>query len=262
MGEGVDDASAPVPRLAPMTSPDRAAPPAPPAESTVVRPVGGPAGPVGGRVQVVSLRPEGLSDAVVESVAGVLAAAFLTDPYMSSFLPADHRRERLAHLFVGTVREALRPASGAAGVAGAVDVAVDSGDGTLLGAAVWDRPGAARPFSVPAALGGVRRLVRATGRGAVEKLRTEAACRRARPDAPHWYLLDVGTAPPARGRGAGRLLVERRLRDARGAGVGVYLESATRATVPFYERLGFAETGRIRAHGTEDLTGMWWEEQA
>lgn len=40
-----------------------------------------------------------------------------------------------------------------------------------------------------------------------------------------------------------RALVERRQRDARQAGVGVYLESSTRSQVRLYERLGFRETG-------------------
>ena len=41
-------------------------------------------------------------------------------------------------------------------------------------------------------------------------------------------------------------------------GVGVYLESSTRANVPLDERLEFRETGPVIAYGTEDLTGMWW----
>lgn len=53
-------------------------------------------------------------------------------------------------------------------------------------------------------------------------------------------------------------LAERRQRDGRQAGVGVYLESSTRANVPLDERLEFRETGPVTAYGTEDLTGMWW----
>ncbi|MEU4747433.1 hypothetical protein [Micrococcus luteus] len=40
-----------------------------------------------------------------------------------------------------------------------------------------------------------------------------------------------------------RALVTRPQRDARQAGVVVYLESSTRAKVRLYERLGFRETG-------------------
>ena len=66
-----------------------------------------------------------------------------------------------------------------------------------------------------------------------------------------------GTLRPDPARGS-RALVERRQRDARRAGVGVYLESSTRANVPLDERLEFRETGPVTAYGTEDLTGMWW----
>ncbi|WP_065573784.1 GNAT family protein [Micrococcus luteus] len=55
-----------------------------------------------------------------------------------------------------------------------------------------------------------------------------------------------------------RALVKRPQRDARQAGVGVCLESSTRANVPLYERLRFRETGPVIADGTEGLTGMWW----
>ncbi len=52
--------------------------------------------------------------------------------------------------------------------------------------------------------------------------------------------------------------MKRPQRDARQAGVGVCLESSTRANVPLYERLRFRETGPVIADGTEGLTGMWW----
>ena len=68
-------------------------------------------------------------------------------------------------------------------------------------------------------------------------------------------IRDTLRPDPARG---GRALVKRRQRDARQAGVGVYLESSTRANVPLDERLEFRETGPVIAYGTEDLTGMWW----
>lgn len=68
-------------------------------------------------------------------------------------------------------------------------------------------------------------------------------------------IRDTLRPDPARG---GRALVKRRQRDARQAGVGVYLESSTRANAPLDERLGFRETGPVTAYGTVDLTGMWW----
>lgn len=206
---------------------------------------------------VATLRPEDADDAAVARVAGVLAEAFATDPYTVSFLRAGRRRERLVDMFDGQVREVLATSGGAA--TGVVDLALDPADGTLLGAALWDRPEAPRGTSVPALVASAPRMLRVHGRRALDLTRTRWHCERARPDAPHWYLRDVGTAPAARGRGVARALVERRRRDARAAGVGMYLESSTRANVAVYERLGFLERGRVPTVGVEDLTGMWWE---
>lgn len=214
--------------------------------------------PAGSRPLVATLRPAALQDGTVGRVARVLADAFAEDHYMNSFLPAGRRAERRADLFDFTLRGALTPGPDG-GPTSVVDVAVDPVDGRLLGAAIWDRPEAPRGHTVPQALAALPRMWRAAGRRAMALARTQAECERARPLQDHWYLRDLGTVPAARGRGVARLLVDRRRRDARAAGVGVYLESSSRANVPFYEHLGFVEGARVRAHGTEDLTGMWWQ---
>ena len=219
-----------------MTSPDRAAPPAPPTPAfgpAPEAPAADNAAPARRRLQVVSLRPEGLSEDAVGRVAGLLAEAFAEDEFTLGLLPADRRAERLARMFALDVHDALRPAraaGGEAGPRGAVDVALDPEDGTLLAAAVWDGPDAPRG--------------------------------RARPAAAHWHLTQLGTAPAARGRGAASALVRLRQRRAARAGVGIHLEASSAEAVPFYARLGFRETGTVRAHGTRDLTAMWWEAQA
>lgn len=213
--------------------------------------------PAPARPQVLTLRPDGARPETVQRVAAVLAEAFSTDPYTVSFFPEDRRTQRLTLKFSGLVRDALRPAPDGE-PRGAVDLAVDPDDGAILAAALWGRPSEPRGITVPAAVAAVPGLLRAHGRRhALDMARTEAACERARPDRPHWYLRDLGTLPAARGRGAASALVRHRQR--RADGVGLYLESSTRANVPFYERLGFTETGRVPAFGTEDLTGMWWE---
>ena len=115
-------------------------------------------------------------------------------------------------------------------------------------------PDAPRGTTVPAAVASVPGLLRVHGAHALDMALTVAACERARPRVANWYLRDVGARPSARGRGVARALVGRRQRDARQAGVGVYLESSTRANVPLYERLRFRETGpargrRVRTRG-------------
>ncbi len=236
MTPGRDGAA--VPRLAAMTSPD----PSPALDRA--------------RVQVVTLRPDALRGSTVRRVASVLAESFLTDPYTVSFLPAARRVERLTRKFSGAVRDALSPGPDGR-VPGAVDVAVDPADGTVLAAALWGAPDAPRGTTVPAAVASVPGLLRVHGAHALDMALTVAACERARPTVPHWYLADLGTLPAARGRGAASALVRHRQR--RADGTGIYLESSTRANVPFYARLGFAEIEPVRAFGTEDLTGMWWE---
>ena len=61
------------------------------------------------RPLVTSLRPDALDDDAVARVAGVLAEAFLTDPYTVSFLPRSRRQERLTDMFDRVVRATLRP---------------------------------------------------------------------------------------------------------------------------------------------------------
>lgn len=73
----------------------------------------------------------------------------------------------------------------------------------------------------------------------------------ARPAAPHYYLGVIGTDPALQGLGIGRQLLgsfcELSARDGRSR--GVYLETANPANLRFYERAGFAETGRGRLGG-------------
>ncbi|MGC5049264.1 GNAT family N-acetyltransferase [Micrococcus porci] len=218
------------------------------------------------RPLVTSLRPAAAADhpdaAAVAGMAGALAQAFAEDPYTTSFLPPDRREERLRDYFDLLVRESL---DAAARGHGAVDAAVDPRTGEVLGVALWERPGAPRP---PAGLlGALRPAVptaarrwRAFGRHALDHVRTVAACQAVRPPEEHWYLLELGTVPSARGRGAGRALLERRRREARAAGVGIYLESSSAESTRFYEHVGFRPHGTAPVHGADDLTTMWWKD--
>lgn len=67
-----------------------------------------------------------------------------------------------------------------------------------------------------------------------------------KPAAPHYYLGVIGIDPRSHGRGLGLQLIqafcELSARDPLSA--GVYLETANPSNVRFYERAGFAETGR------------------
>jgi len=67
---------------------------------------------------------------------------------------------------------------------------------------------------------------------------TDKVHREVAPD-PHYYLLTLGVAPEAQGRGAGGRLVRTMIERAKAEGKPVYLETQRPENVPIYERLGF-----------------------
>ena len=76
-----------------------------------------------------------------------------------------------------------------------------------------------------------------------------------KPPAPHYYLGVIGTDPAAQGRGLGTQLL-RSFCEASASdplSSGVYLETAQASNLKFYERAGFAETGR----GTLGSSTLW-----
>ncbi len=207
--------------------------------------------------EIETLTADDASSTTIAHVAGVLAEAFATDPFTTKLLPgrADGHADRLSVKFVRMIKGMLTVDSDGL-PRGAVDVAVDPEDGSVLGVALWERPGHADP-TWRDQLSRVPNYVRTHGAKAWDALRTTAACDRARPSQEHWYLTELGTTPAARGRGVGSGLVKHRIAHAQEQGVGVYLESSTRDNVPFYEKLGFAEVETIETKGTNDLTAMW-----
>jgi len=76
-----------------------------------------------------------------------------------------------------------------------------------------------------------------------------------KPTVPHYYLGVLGVAPALHGQGLGMQLLkafcERSAADPLSR--GVYLETANRANVAFYERAGFGVTGQ----GSLGSAGLW-----
>jgi GNAT superfamily N-acetyltransferase len=72
---------------------------------------------------------------------------------------------------------------------------------------------------------------------------------RKRPKLPHWYVLLIGVGPAWQGRGLGRRMMQHILQRADAAAQPVYLETATRDNIRFYERLGFHVQEEFRCHG-------------
>ena len=67
-----------------------------------------------------------------------------------------------------------------------------------------------------------------------------------KPPAPHYYLGVIGTAPTLQGAGIGTQLIRSfcEVSASDPLSSGVYLETAQPSNLGFYERVGFAETGR------------------
>lgn len=187
-------------------------------------------------------------------VAKVLAQAFAADPHTTGMLARgrdgrpDQPERRLEILF------RLLLADGVAG-GGAVDLAIDARDRTLLGVALWEPPGFTLSPWRP--LTGLPTYVRAFGTRILQAARTDRSAVQHRPAEAHWYLHLLGASPAARGRGVGGRLLRHGLARADEAGLGVYLESSTPENVPFYEKFGLVSRGPVPAYGTADPIGMW-----
>ena len=67
-----------------------------------------------------------------------------------------------------------------------------------------------------------------------------------KPSAPHYYLGVIGTDPALQGSGIGTQLLKSfcEISASDPLSSGVYLETAQASNLRFYERVGFAETGR------------------
>lgn len=70
-------------------------------------------------------------------------------------------------------------------------------------------------------------------------MRYGANAERVHPVERHWYLVVAGVRPEAQRKGLGSLLIHRGLDDADRDRVPIYLETADRANIRFYERFGF-----------------------
>lgn len=71
-------------------------------------------------------------------------------------------------------------------------------------------------------------------------MRYGANAERIHPTEGHWYLVVAGVRPEVQRRGLGSLLMRRGLEAADSTGTPVYLETADRANVAYYEQFGFA----------------------
>ena len=177
--------------------------------------------------EVVALREEDLP-----VTAATLARAFSNDPLQIYTLPDPvEREERSPALFAAALRYGLLFGE------------VLTTPGPPLGAAIWIGPEAWNITDERAAAAGFDRLPAEMGADATERFFSVLAIgdephrRDVRPD--HWWVMVLGVAPEAQGKGLARALLEPVMHRADAAGQQCYLETANPANITFYERMGF-----------------------
>lgn len=181
-------------------------------------------------------------------ITRVLAEAFAEDEHTVGLLPRSNRPERLMALFGIIVAEAFT-------TGGHVWIVKKTGTEAVLGAAVWQAPGArgrslSRIATVPSYLN-------VFGHRIVDAARTDHTTSQHRPQVPHWYLKAIGTSPQARGKGIASALLRHRLTIVDSSSQDTYLEASSRGNAEIYRRYGFTKLTDISAHGTIPTIGMW-----
>ena len=165
------------------------------------------------------------------AAAAALSRAFYDDPLQVYTLPDPvEREERSPALFTAALRYGL--------LFGEVLTTPD-----VQGAAIWIGPDAWDITEERAAAAGFDRLPGEIGAEATERFFSVLAVadephrRDVRPD--HWWVMVLGVAPDAQGRGLARAFLEPGMRRADAAGQQCYLETANPDNIEFYERMGF-----------------------
>jgi ribosomal protein S18 acetylase RimI-like enzyme len=182
-------------------------------------------------MKISSASPSDIDEAV-----GCLATAFAQDPITGFLLqPGQDYRERVTQFFSLLMRarvELRMPAfvaRGADGIAGAT-----MGYSTVQ--PEW-----------PAGLTEEWARFEKTILGFTERMAIyDEVATKFKPAAPHYYLGVIGTDPGVQGSGIGTQLLEAfcELSASDPLSSGVYLETAQASNLRFYERAGFAQTGR------------------
>jgi ribosomal protein S18 acetylase RimI-like enzyme len=168
----------------------------------------------------------------VDVAAHALARAFHDDPLQCYVFPDPiERAARSPAHFAAVLRYGLRFGE------------VSTTAGVAQGAAVWLPPESWEMTHERAVEGGLDRLGEILGEapaarfldalGAIDPFHQTDVPRE------HWYLMVVGVAPEAQGRGIGRAFIQPMLKRAGDAGLPCYVETAQPSNVSFYESLGF-----------------------
>lgn len=194
----------------------------------------------------MTLRPGTRAD--VRAAAAVFGRSFHTTPQWEWLIPDERAR-------AGVLPAFFRSSFGHVRRHGRLMVAVDDAD-TVVGAIAWSAPGQWKTPAWRGVLAAPALLRHLAGRGlrtfAERGRRIDAATHAAHPTEEHWYLAGVAVDPAAQTGGVGTALIREGLDVADSQGQPVYLE-CVEELIPYYERFGFAVTGRIEP----GQVGMW-----
>ena len=191
--------------------------------------------------RVEDVRTAGPAD--VEEVGRILAAGFGDDPVLSWVFEEPGRADKLGALFSFMAAEAVVPQGATYLLRGSC--------------AAWTPPGTP-PWPAERGVRLVTSLARSCTAGDLERLGVlDEFVRAAHPTELHWYLGQLATEPPLRGRGAGATLLRHSLVPVDADHLPAYLESTNPRNVPLYERHGFEVTRTIDLPGGPSLTAMW-----
>lgn len=169
---------------------------------------------------------ERADDADRPALVETLAQAFRTDPALSWILPdPDHRARALRSLF-----RVLVPADMRAGLA----LRATGNEA----AALWRAPGQAHSGTLEF-LRTVVPLVATFGTALPRGLKVQESIDAHRPKGHFWYLHYVGVRTEHQGKGHGGRIIRAQTAAADVEALPCWLETATLANVPLYERLGF-----------------------
>ena len=168
----------------------------------------------------------------LDSLERTLVAAFHDDPWMSWMFPDDDARPAQSAAFFKV--------SLLAGLRRGHTYATDRDEAV----AVWSPPDVEMfDEAEVTALGQV--LADELGERAGQVFEGLVQLTEHHPHEPHFYLLALGTAPPAQGKGLGAALIDDMLRRCDEQSLTAYLESSNIRNVPFYERHGFEVTAEV-----------------
>jgi ribosomal protein S18 acetylase RimI-like enzyme len=202
-----------------------------------------------------SLSPNSVSYLFTEqdpSAAVALGRAFVDDPALGALIPGieepAERVDRFIRFFAAVMRLMRRFGHPIFGI-------VDGGK--VAGTAIVE--GSLQPTPVATVMSGLIDLPRFVGalgfEGTLRAIRLMDALARNHPREAHIYLNFLGVDPAFQRRHYGIAILDylRDLARIRSDVIGVYLETATPANVPYYERAGYEVLSEIRPLGVK----MW-----